>query len=83
MKELFIASNQGIIDFYFVDEAGFNLTPNISYAWQPIGVEWGIKSVKKKVENVLGFLSPIDSHLVTYTMPEKAYMNSELFIEYI
>lgn len=83
MKELFMLYNQGIMDFYFVDEAGFSLTPNISYAWQPIGVEWGIKSVKKKIENVLGFLNPLRQHLVTYKLPKGAYMNSELFIQYM
>lgn len=43
----------------------------------------GIPSSSKNIQNVLGFLSPINSRLVTYKLPEKAYMNSELFIGYI
>ena len=76
LKEIFIYVNQGFIDLYFSDECGFSLTPNISYAWQPIGVQWGIKSIKKKVLNTLGFMSPIDDHLKTYNLPENVYMNS-------
>lgn len=81
MKDILDFVNQGIADLYFVDECGFSLTPNISYAWQPIGVQWGIRSVKKKVQNVLGFLNPINDHLKTYKLPENEYMNSKLFIE--
>lgn len=73
----------GLIDVYFVDESGFSLTPNVSYAWQPIGEQWGIPSDKTKVMNVLGFLDVRNRDLMTYPLPESAYMNSELFISYI
>ena len=72
-----------LIDVFFIDESGFSLQPNIPYAWQPIGVQWGIPSEKNKVLNVLGFLNPKSQQLVTYPMPEGAYMDSELFISYV
>ncbi len=73
----------GLIDVYFVDESGFSLTSNVSYAWQPIGEQWAIPAEKKKVMNALGLLNVRDDHLVTYPLPEGAYMDSELFIKYI
>lgn len=73
----------GLVDVYFVDESGFSLTPNVSYAWQPIGEQWGIPSDKTKVMNVLGLLDVRNAHLITYQLPENAYMDSELFISYI
>ena len=83
MKEILVFVNQGLVDMYFADESGFSLTPSISYAWQPIGVQWGIKSAKKKVLNALGFLNPINNALRVYSLPEKTYMNSALFIKYM
>jgi len=83
MKSTILLYINGLVDLFFVDESGFSLSPNGFYAWQKIGEQMGIPSSSKNVQNVLGFLSPIDAHLITYTLPEKAYMNSELFIEYI
>ena len=40
-KDLNILVKEDLIDIFFVDEAGFSLTPNISYSWIPIGVQWG------------------------------------------
>ena len=68
---------------YYIDESGFSLTPNLSYAWAPIGVQWGIKSIKKVVQNVLGFLNPINDHLKIYSLEKNAYMNSEKFVEFV
>lgn len=79
LKEVFKLVNQGVTDMYFVDECGFSLTPNLSYAWSPIGIQWGIKSVKKKVLNVLGFLNPKNDHLKIYPLPKNKYMNAEIF----
>lgn len=75
--------SKDLIDLFFVDESGFSLSPNGFYGWQPIGVQMGIPSSSKNIQNVLGFLSPINQRLITYQLPEKAYMNSTLFIEYI
>lgn len=66
-----------------MDESGFSLTPNLSYAWSPIGIQWGIKSIKKKVLNVLGFLNPQNDHLKIYPLQENLYMNSEIFIRLV
>lgn len=80
MKDILQLAIKGFVDLYFVDESGFSLTPNLSYAWQPIGVQWGIKSIKKKVQNVLGFLNPINNHLKVYSLAKNQYMNSDIFI---
>ena len=76
-------AKEGIIDMFYVDESGFSLTPNVSYAWTPIGTQWGIKSVKKRVMNVLGFLNPYNDALEVYLLPDKTYMDSVLFIKYV
>lgn len=76
-------AEKGIIDIFYVDEVGFSLTPNISYAWSPIGVQWGIKSIKKTVMNALGFLNPYNNQLSVYPLPKNVYMNSKLFIKYV
>jgi len=55
----------------------------IPYAWQPVGEQFSYPSVRKKVANILGFLNPLTNHLMTYQLPEGAYMNSEFFIQYI
>lgn len=82
-KDLHLLAKEGFIDLFYVDESGFSLTPNISYAWMPIGVQWVVKSIKKKVMNVLGFLNPYNNHLKVYSLPEKTYMDSTLFIKFI
>lgn len=81
IKQILTLAYEGLTDLYFVDESGFSLTPNLSYAWQPIGEQWGIKSIKKKVQNVLGFLNPLNNHLKVYQLPQNEYMNSKLFIQ--
>ena len=78
LKDILQLAIKGFVDFYFVDESGFSSTPNLSYAWQPIGVPWGIKSIKKRVQNVLGFLNPINNHLRTYNLAKNEYMNSDI-----
>ena len=65
-KALHLLAKEGIIDIFYVDESGFSLTPNISYAWIPIGIQWGIKSIQKKVMNVLGFLNPYNDDFEGY-----------------
>lgn len=46
----------GEIDVYFMDEVGFNLTPSVPYAWQPIGQRIEVISARSQNINVLGFL---------------------------
>lgn len=59
------------------------MRPKPTYAWQPKGEVWGIPVWKKKVMNVLGFLSPKDSHLITYPLPDGEYMDSRMFIKFV
>lgn len=83
MKQLLELVKHGLIDIYFSDESGFTMTPKIAYGWQPIGEQWGIPAYKKKVQNVVGFLNPFNHNLVVNILPEKAYMNSKFFIQYV
>lgn len=46
----------GEIDLYYFDESGFNLTPSIPYAWQPIGETIELPTQKSAQLNVLGFM---------------------------
>lgn len=46
----------GELDLYYFDEAGFSLTPNIPYGWQPIGETIELPSRRSKQLNILGFL---------------------------
>jgi len=80
---LLLLANQGLITVFFCDESGFSLRPFVPYGWQPKGEQWGFPSTRQKVANILGFLNPLTQQLVTYQLPEKAYMNSEFFIKYI
>lgn len=59
------------------------MTPSVTYAWQPIGVQWGRPAKGKNAINVLGFLDTIHNQLSTYTIPKGEYMNSDLFIKYV
>ena len=47
----------GTIDLYYFDESGFNLTPTVPYAWQPIGETIELPSQRSSQLNVLGFMS--------------------------
>jgi transposase len=47
----------GELDLYYFDEAGFSLTPNVPYGWQPVGETIEIPSRRSKQVNILGFLS--------------------------
>lgn len=59
------------------------MTPKIAYGWQPIGEQWSIPAYKDKVLNVFGLHNPITNHLISYILPKKSYMSSELFIKYM
>lgn len=49
---------KGEIDIYYFDATGFDLTPTVPYAWQPIGSTTVIPSSRSKRINVVGFLNP-------------------------
>ena len=56
-----------MIDLYYFDESGFNLTPNLPYAWSRIGHTLSIPAKRGKNLNVLGFLDINNSKLFSYS----------------
>ena len=48
---------QGELDLYYLDEAGFCLIPCVPYGWQPIGQTIGIESKRSQRLNVLGLMT--------------------------
>lgn len=78
MAKLLTLEEQGIIDLFFTDECGFNLTPCIPYGWQPQGAQLTIRSAKDSVANVFGLLSRLGK-LKVYSTPQT--INSDFIIE--
>jgi transposase len=58
LSELIERDKNGQIDLIYFDESGFNLTPQVPYAWQSKGREGTLRipSSHSKRMNVLGFL---------------------------
>ncbi len=57
LKELYILEEKGMLDIYYCDESGFNLTPYVPYGWQPKGKYIELLPKKSKRLNVLGFMN--------------------------
>lgn len=57
IKRLVQRRKNGEIELYYFDEAGFNLTPCVPYAWQPSGEYIEVPSAKGKSLNVLAFMN--------------------------
>jgi len=55
IEALHIQEAAGELDLYYFDEAGFNLRPEVPYAWQDVGKTIRIPSSSSKRINVLGF----------------------------
>ena len=56
----------GALNVYYFDETGFNLTPEVPYAWQEVGETIEILSSCSKRINVLGFYNKAqDFHATT------------------
>ncbi len=53
----------GEIDVEYFDESGFNLNPNLPYAWNKIGETLSIPSKRSGNLNVLGFFNKNNSTL--------------------
>ena len=80
-EELQILKNQSIsneTDLYFFDEVGFNLKPNVPYAWQEKGKTTILPSIrggKKSSFTVLGLLNfreqKFDGHLYNGAVNER------------
>lgn len=76
IEDLQEKADDGIIDLYYFDGAGFSLDPSIPYAWQPKGDVIEVPAAHSKRVNVLAFLNtdnklesfvfdcPIDTQLV-------------------
>lgn len=71
------------MNVYFGDESGFSLQSNVPMCWQKKGTQIGIPSLRTRVMNVLGFLNPLNSHLVTYEIPKGEKMDSKTFIKFM
>lgn len=67
----------GELDVYYFDESGFNLIPEVPYAWQAVGKTIEIPSSRSKRLNVLGFCNKQqDFHATTV----QGYVDSEIVI---
>lgn len=63
--------DQGELDLYYLDEAGFCLIPCVPYGWQPIGQTVEIKSKRSRRLNVLGLMTranQLHSYVSTQTI---------------
>lgn len=68
----------GLIDVVYYDEAGFNLTPSIPYAWQEKNSTIEIPSSSSTTLSVLGFLGK-SNQFQGYTV--EGTVNSEIAIK--
>ncbi len=57
LEALIPQAQKGRIDLYYFDESGFNLTPCVPYAWQPLGETLEIPSQRSQQLNVLGLMN--------------------------
>lgn len=80
LKAIVKLAQHELIDLFFADESGFSLTPYVPYGWQPVAEQWGIATKKEHVENVLGFLNPLNEQLITYATKKKEKINSTFMI---
>jgi transposase len=81
-EELAILHEQeaaGEVDVYYFDESGFNLTPEVPYAWQARGETIEIPSSRSKRLNVLGFCNKQQDF---YTTTVQGYVDSEIVIAF-
>ena len=72
-------AKQGVVDIFYFDESGFNLTPNLPYAWSPIGETFSIPARMSKKLNVLGFLDINNSKLFASTTYDR--VDTDVVIE--
>jgi transposase len=57
IEDLQEKADDGILDLYYFDGAGFSLDPTIPYAWQPKGEVIEVPAAHSKRVNVLGFMN--------------------------
>lgn len=78
LKELLLLEDGGMIDLFFTDESGFNLTPSVPYGWAPVGEQLRIRSSKQRATNLFGLLSR-NGKLKVYSTDGN--INSDMIIE--
>jgi transposase len=61
----------GAIDIEYFDESGFNLNPNLPYAWSKVGDTLSIPAKRSQNLNVLGFFNKNKSTLFASTTTDK------------
>jgi len=72
-------AKQGMTDLYYFDESGFDLTPNLPYAWSTVGKTLSIPATRSKKLNVLGFLNINNSKLFASTTYDR--VDTDVVIE--
>lgn len=76
IEDLIFLAKKKDIDVYFFDESGFNLVPNVPFAWQQKGKSpQEIPSFKGKNLNVAGFLGH-DHSFTSYVFEESINTNA-------
>ena len=83
LKALYQLQLKGLIDLFFADETGFNLTPNIPYGWQKIGEQISFTTQRKQVQNTFGLLNVQTKALHTYSTKEKQMVNTQFVCQSI
>ncbi|MEM0978683.1 MAG: IS630 family transposase [Cyanobacteria bacterium P01_H01_bin.58] len=77
LRELKRLDDQGVLDLYYLDEAGFCLIPCVPYGWQPVGETLTIPSSRSQSLNVLGIMNR-HHDLKAYTSEQS--INSDVVI---
>lgn len=68
-------AKRDLLDLFYFDESGFNLTPNIPYAWSTVGKTISVPAKMSRNLNVLGFLNINTSKLFASTTYDKVDSN--------
>ena len=80
LQELEAKALTNEFDICYFDESGFNLTPNLPYAWSTIGKTISIPAKMSKNLNVLGFLNIHKQELFASCTYDK--VDSDVVIEH-
>ena len=81
LADLYELDNQGHIDLYFGDEAGFSLNLNVPYGWQFPDEPIRVLPQRGKQVNVLGFMKSTGDELHTFS--KEGSVQAEFVIEAI
>lgn len=76
LEQLKSLEDQGEIDLFFFDEAGFSLQPVVPYAWQRVGQTQIISSTKGANQQVMGLISR--KGVFRYLSQEKAFKTPDI-----